>query len=302
MNKNQTLNAIIEEWLQFKKITLKESTYYRYVYQINQYIMPHFKNMKMKELEKYDINKFVTELQKKLKASTLKSVVILLKSILSYSMKKYGYKFNFDFIVTPKVRKEEFKVLTAREKAKLEKHCLKNNTLRDIGIIVCLNTGLRIGEICALKWDCIDLEKRCIKVKQTMQRVYNKIDKKSCIVIDAPKSDSSIRSIPLSTKVYNILKPLKKKYSKNSYFLSGSAYTYIEPRNYQKMFKECMKACKIKNCHFHTLRHSFSTDCINVGMDAKSLSEILGHSDVRITLNRYVHSSVNTKKKFLEKL
>ena len=302
MNKNQTLNAIIEEWLQFKKITLKESTYYRYVYQINQYILPHFKNMKMKELEKYDLNKFVADLQKKLKASTLKCVMTLLKSILNYSMKKYGYRFNFDFIVTPKVHKEEFKVLNAKEKARLEKHCLKINTLKTLGIVICLNTGLRIGEICALKWDCIDLEKRQIKVKQTIQRVYNKIDKKTSIVIDTPKSDSSIRSIPLSTKLYNILKPLKKKYQKNSYFLSGSAYNYIEPRAYQKTFKDCMKACKIKGFHFHQLRHSFASDCINVGMDAKSLSEILGHSDVRLTLNRYVHSNVNAKKRYLEKL
>ena len=251
MKEDHTLNAIIEEWLQFKKITLKESTYYRYVYQINQYIIPYFKEIQMKELEKYDINKFVVSLLKTLKSSTLKNVIILLKSILGYSMKKYEYKFNLSFIVIPKVHKEELKVLSAKEKARLEKHCLEKNTLKDLGIVICLNTGLRIGEICALKWDCIDLEKRCIKVKQTMQRIYNKVDKTSCIVIDTPKSDCSIRSIPLSNKLYNIMKPLKKKYSKNSYFLSGSAYTYIEPRNYQRMFTSCMKACKIKNFHFH---------------------------------------------------
>ena len=302
MNEKQTLDTIIEEWLKIKKITLKESTYYNYIFQINQYIKPYFKNIEMAELEKFDLNLFVGDLMKVLKPSSLKNVIVLLKSILEYSMKKYGYKFDFDFIAMPKVHKQEMKVLSAKEKSRLEKHCLENNTLRDIGIIICLNTGLRIGEICALKWESIDLEKRSIKVKQTMQRVYNKVDKTSSIVIDTPKSDSSIRSIPISTKLYNILKPLKKKYSKNSYFLSGSAYTYIEPRNYQKMFKTLMKNCKIKDCHFHCLRHSFSTDCINVGMDAKSLSEILGHSDVRITLNRYVHSSISTKKKYLEKL
>ncbi|MBR0492049.1 MAG: site-specific integrase [Clostridia bacterium] len=302
MKENQRLKEIINEWLQIKKITLKESTYYGYVYQINQYIIPYFKDISMQELEKYDINKFVEELMKTLKPSTLKNVMILFKAILVYSMKKYKYNFNFDFLAMPKIHKEELKVLSARKKSRLEKYCLKSNTLRDIGIIICLNTGLRIGEICALKWECIDLEKRCIKVKQTMQRVYNKVDKKSSIVIDLPKSDNSIRTIPLSSKLYNILKPLKNQYSKNSYFLSGSPCKYIEPRNYQKMFKNCMKVCNIKGCHFHTLRHSFSSDCIAVGMDAKSLSEILGHSDVKITMNRYVHSNINIKKKYLEKL
>lgn len=302
MNNDLKLKQIIEEWLQLKKITLKESTYCGYIYQINQYILPYFKDIDMEELEKYNINKFVESLMESLKPSTLKNVIILLKSILNYSMKKYNYKFNLEFIVTPKVHKKELKVLNSKEKTRLENYCLKNNDLRNIGIVICLNTGLRIGEICALKWNCINLDKHCIMVNQTMQRIYNKIDKKSTIVIDTPKTDNSIRTIPLSTKLYNILKPLKKQYPSNTYFLSGSSCKYIEPRNYQKRFRKCMKACKIKDCHFHTLRHSFSSECIDVGMDPKSLSEILGHSDVSITLNRYVHSNMNIKKRYLERL
>ena len=181
MEKEITLNEIIEEWLKFKKITLKESTYYRYIYMINQYITPHFKNIKMEELQKYDFNIFVAELMKILKPTSIKNVISLLKSILAYSKKKYGYDFNFDFVAIPKVHKKELRVLSSRESTKLEKYCLKQNTLKHIGIIICLNTGLRIGEICALKWDCIDLDRRVLKVRFTMQRIYNKLEKNSMI-------------------------------------------------------------------------------------------------------------------------
>ena len=174
MNKKQTLNEIIEEWLQYKKITLKESTYYRYIYMINQYITVHFKNIEMEKLQDYDFNIFIAELVKILKPTSIRNVISLLKSILSYSEKRYGYKFSFDFVSLPKVHRKELKVLSKKEKEKLEKYCVKNNTLKHIGIIICLNTGLRIGEICALKWDCIDLDRRVLKVKFTMQRIYNK--------------------------------------------------------------------------------------------------------------------------------
>ncbi|MBO6233067.1 MAG: site-specific integrase [Clostridia bacterium] len=251
MENKMTLEQTIDEWLKFKKIVLKESTYYRYIYMINQYILPYFKDTEMDELQNFDFNLFVIHLMEKLRPTSIKNVISLFKSILYYSTKKYGYNFNFDFVVIPKVHKKELRVLTPKEKNKLEKYCLKNNTLKHLGIIICLNTGLRIGEICALKWDCIDLERRVLKIRYTMQRIYNKIEKNSMIKIDIPKSETSVRTIPISTKLYNILKPLKKQYSSNCFFLTGSSNDFIEPRTYQRMFEKCMRDCKIKDLHFH---------------------------------------------------
>lgn len=296
------LEKVIKEWLQFKKISIKESTYFRYVYIIDQYILPYFKDYDMKALVKCDFNVYIGNLLKFLSPTTVKNTIGVFKSILKYAQSKYGYTFNFDFVAVPKVHTEELRVLSKQEKNKLERYCKKNNTLRDIGILICLNTGLRIGEICALKWNCIDLDRHCIKVKRTMQRIYNKDDKKSIVKEDIPKTQKSERTIPISTKLYDILKPMKNNFSKNSYFLTGSEYNYIEPRNYLYMFKKCLKDCKIKDFHFHQLRHTFATDCINVGMDTKSLSEILGHTNVKVTLDKYVHSSFNSKRKYLEKL
>lgn len=233
------LKKIINEWLQYKKISIKESTYYRYIYIIDQYILPYFKNTEMEKLVKYDLNLYIEKLSKNLLPSTVKNIFSVYKSILKFAQSKYNYTFNFDFISIPKKHKEELRVLSQKEKNKLEKYCKNNNSLRNMGIIICLNTGLRIGEICALKWECIDLEKHCIKVKKTIQRIYKKNEKKSIIKEDIPKTQESIRSIPISNKLYDMLKPIKNNYTKKCYFLTGSEKAYIEPRNYQYMFKKC---------------------------------------------------------------
>ena len=133
-----------------------------------------------------------------------------------------------------------------------------------------------------------------------MQRVYT-VEKKTEIIIDSSKTESSIRSIPMSDKIYHILKDVYKKQSEKAFFLTWSIDQYIETRSYQNMFKRILKASKVKEYNFHILRHTFATNCIKVGMDIKSLSEILGHASVDVTLNRYVHSSYDMKKKFLEK-
>ena len=173
---------------------------------------------------------------------------------------------------------------------------------KEIGIAICLLTGMRIGEICALKWKNIDLDSKLIYIKQNLQRVY--IGKsKTKIIIDTPKTKNSIRAIPISDKLLNILQQIyeNNNFSEDEFFLTGNK-KYIEPRYYQKFFKECLKECKIKNYNFHVLRHSFATNCVKIGMDVKSISEILGHSDVKVTLNRYIHSSIDTQKEYLNKL
>ena len=194
-------------------------------------------------------------------------------------------------------------ILSKTERRKIIKYCLEENSLKTLGIIICLNTGLRIGEICALKWKGINLEKREINIRNTLQRIYDEPQKKTRIIIESAKTRTSIRNIPITNKLYNLLYPLRKKYKDDDFFLTGSSEKYIEPRRYQQIFKNILKICNIKKSYkFHILRHTFATECIEVGIDPKSLSEILGHSDVSITLNRYVHSSYKLKRKYLEKL
>ena len=177
------------------------------------------------------------------------------------------------------------------------------NNFRNVGIIVCLYTGVRIGEICALTWNDIDLKNEIIYINKTIQRIY--VDKKNTYIsIDAPKSKKSNRKIPISKKLLEILKEIKREhsYTGKEYFLTGKEDKFIEPRNYQYAFHKVLKECGIERCKFHNLRHTFATNCIEHGMDIKSLSVTLGHSNVDITLNKYVHSSLDNIKKQLDKL
>ena len=171
-----------------------------------------------------------------------------------------------------------------------------------MGILICLNTGLRIGEVCALRWENIDFESKKIHIEKTIERIYSKEENKTIVIIDTPKSITSVRTIPINSKLYNILKQIRGKSKKTDFVLTGSSEHYVEPRNYQYHFKEILKRNKVKKYKFHTLRHTFATNCIEAGMDIKSLSEILGHADVSITLNIYVHSSDKIKRKYLEKI
>lgn len=286
-----------------RKKTIKESTYYSYLYRIKHELFPYIEDKTLEELEQYNYEIMIKELGQDLALKTVFDILIVLKSILEYSINKYDLKLNIKSIKAPKKTTEPLVILNKKEIKRLEEYCIKKNTLMAIGILICLNTGIRIGELCALKWKNINLDKKELYVRETLQRAYDTEKKKTVVIIDKPKSQSSIRNIPISTKLYNILKKIKSEHNDEEYFLTGKVEKFVEPRNYQRTFKSILESSKIKTDYkFHILRHSFATECIKVGMDIKTLSEILGHSDIEITLKIYVHSSYEMKKKYLEKL
>lgn len=201
----------------------------------------------------------------------------------------------------PTSNKTELQVFSEKEIKKIEKECIQIEDIRAIGILISIYTGMRIGEICALKWKHIDFSKKLINVKQILQRVY--VEKsKTKVIITPPKTKTSERKIPIPKNLYDELKKVSGNYSKSAYVVTGEEYKYIEPRSFQYVYKRVLKNVDVQYRNFHCLRHTFATRCIRVGMDIKSLSEVLGHADVNITLNRYVHSSYDCKKKFMEKL
>ena len=301
-NKKIYFERIVGEWLEYKKILIKKSTYSNYIYIIEKYLMPKFNEMSIIELGNYNYSGFIEDMLKKLSSKYVKDIVCVLRMILKYAEKKYKFELDFEKIIIPKNDFNELEILSKSEKEKLEQYCITINTLKSVGILICLNTGLRIGEICALKWENIDLENKVIYVRKTLQRVYTEKRKNTKIIIDTAKSSKSIRNIPISNKLYKVLKLLKEKYKSDDYFLTGKSNKYVEPRSLRRIYKRILIKTEIKEYTFHALRHTFATECIEVGMDVKSLSEILGHSSTTFTLDRYVHSSYKKKKKYLEKL
>lgn len=216
---NKRFEDIAIEWLNLKKNTIKQSTYYKYAYCIDKYLKEELAKLRKKELERYDYNNMTNNLTKELSPKSVKEILNVLKSILKYANQRYEMNVKIDLIISPKVHNKEINILSKREVNKLERYCINENDFKSLGIFICLNTGLRIGEICALKWKNIDFDRRLIKVRKTLQRVYT-VEKKTKIIIDRTKTESSIREIPMSDKIYRILKEIGKKQDKESFFFN----------------------------------------------------------------------------------
>lgn len=298
---NVTFAKMAEEWLQFKKTQIKESTYLNYNYIVNKRLVPQIGKLNIKQIQLYNFNGLIGKLMENLSNKTVRDVTVVLKGILKFSEIKYDKSFKLELIATPKIAKKEVEIFKENEIKKIKEYCLNNKNPRTIGILICMYTGLRIGELCALKWKDCNVMKRTIEVTHTLQRVY-KGKKDTVVIYTTPKTQKSIRKIPISSALCGTLKKEINSYDKEAYILTGEIEKYMEPMCLRNYYKQLLKKCEIPYRKFHCLRHTFATKCIKVGMDVKSLSEILGHSNVSITLNIYVHSSIETKKYYIDKL
>ena len=230
---------------------------------------------------------------------TVNDILCVLKLIFSY-IKGQSVKTNCNFHnICVRQEQKQMRVLSTTEQKKLTEFLTDNMDLNKLGVYLSLYTG--IGELCALKWKNIKLKDRILHIDKTMQRIqiYDE-DVKTKIVITPPKSKCSERDIPLPKFLCDILKKFKK--AESNFLLSGSSEHFIEPRMLRYTFGKYMKSCNLENVNFHALRHTFATRCVESGFEIKTLSEILGHSSVKITLDRYVHSSMELKRKNMEKL
>lgn len=302
-NINITFRIVCDEWLENKKKNIKQSTYAKYNFVIEKYIIPQFRKSKLYEIDGNSLSDLITNNQH-LSQKTLKHISVIFKSIVGYINEKYDFSIEIKGYQFKSTSDKKINVLSVSEQEKLEKYLLKQTDLPKLGVYLCLYTGLRIGELCALKWSDIDLKNGILSINKTMQRIQN-IDNnsnlKTKIIIEAPKSDTSVREIPLSKYSINLLKKYKPINRNNTYFLTGSI-NYIEPRTLQNRFKNYLGNAGIESINFHALRHTFATRAIESGMDIKSVSEILGHSTVKMTLEKYVHITMEQKKKQINKL
>ncbi len=249
------------EWLSIKKHYIKQSSYSKYYFQLDKYIIPCFGKLKILEIDRVSTEQLYS-LNNQLSLATIRQLKTVLKSIISYINDKYGYQISFkDFKFHNSVDKK-INVLSVSEQLRLERFLLSNLDLTKLGVYLCLYTGLRIGELCALKWSDIDLNSNVLSINKSMQRIQN-IDKnyplKTKIVIEAPKSKNSIREIPLTDYVVECIKKVsddQTKYSANLYFLTGNE-KYMEPRTLQYRFKNYLEEAGVDYVNFHTLRHPY---------------------------------------------
>ena len=237
-----------------------------------------------------------------LSTKTVSDVLAIIRNISKFAIRKGIYVANDANAVQIRQDIKPMRVLNKAEQRQLCEYILKRPEACSIGILVCMFTGLRIGEICALRWEDISFSDQSIYIHHTLQRIqmHRGHGAKTEVIVTTPKSSCSIRKIPLPDEILEIL-VLNKKAS-SGYVLTNDEYKFIEPRTMQNKFKKILKAAGIENANFHALRHTFATRCVELGFDVKSLSEILGHATVNITMNRYVHPTYEMKKENMKKL
>lgn len=304
--KKKRFSFYCDEWLRLKRSSVKESTFIKYFTTIEKYIKPHFGGYYAETFTDALIEQFSYDLlhEVNLSPKTVKDILTLLCSILNYMKKKNPVVESME-IVFPKENKKEMRVLSREEQMRFVNYLLNDMDACKFGVLLALMTGLRIGEICALCWSDISLNNQTIHVCRTMQRIKNITDdpkaNRTKVVVNTPKSGKSIRTIPINDSITAFCKKWKAEKSK-AFVLTGEEKRFMEPRTLQYRLEKYTKACGLAGVHFHTLRHSFATRCAEAGFEIKSLSEILGHSSPKVTLERYVHSSLELKRENMNKL
>lgn len=297
-------------WLMKKKYEVRESTFANYCNLLNNTIIPclgdipceNFNNKIIQQFAYWAKEKGGSE-QKGVSEHYIKDCLLIIKAIIKDGQDENVFPdFGLKRIKVPKTLMIEStkKTYTEEEYKKIIKYILDNISPRSLGVLIGIFTGMRIGEICALKWDDIDFKDKIINVNKTVQRIYNQLDEfeKSKIVITPCKTENSQRSVPIAADLYKMLKALRT--NGGDYVLTGTT-KLIEPRTFRKFYTKMMNDCGVAPIKFHSLRHTFASINIENGTDVKTISEILGHSDIAITLQTYTHTSNKAKAKAIDK-
>lgn len=294
---------IIDLWKIDKKQYVKKSSYSAYLLLIENHLLPVFGNME--SIDEGDVQAFVLKkLAEGLSQKTIKDILIVLKMILKFGSKNKYFEYQqFDIQFPTERERYDIEVLSKSNQKKIMNYIQSHFTFRNLGIYICLSAGIRIGEICALTWDDVDTESGIICVRKTIQRIYivENGDRHTELLLDTPKTKNSIRDIPMSRELIKMLKPIKKVVN-SSFFVLTNDSKPTEPRTYRNYYKKLITELDIPELKFHGLRHSFATRCIESKCDYKTVSVILGHSNISTTLNLYVHPNLEQKKKCIDQM
>lgn len=316
--------CLLEKWLelwlfQYAKFNIKESTLAHYYNCIHRHILPEFGKVPIDRLSSVEMQLFLNRKLESgrvdgkggLSPKTVKDLHTILCTALKQAQLSGVIEKNPCInIKLPTDRYSRFRVLTVEEQSILEKAVFASDHYLTTGVVLALYTGLRLGEVCALKWQDIDFKKRQISISGNLQRInlmQEETDKKTEMVLSTPKSSTSVRMIPLTESLCRYLLEQQQEQTQRvgtscTFVVSKYSKGFIDPRTLQNYFKSLLNDLGINGASFHTLRHTFATRAIEVGMDVKSISEVLGHADVTITLKKYVHSLPEHKRNQMNKL
>ena len=303
VNNKKTIKEIADIWKEDKRQYVKQSTMAVYLLSLENHLLPIFGG-KM-EVTEEEVQAFALDkLNHGLSQKSIKDMLIVLKMVVRFG-EKQGWLNHVEWKVKfpANQSKATLPILIKAHQKKLMDYLKDNFTFPNLGILVCLSSGLRIGEVCALKWSDINMDTGLLHVNRTIERIYIVDSDKphTEIVINTPKTKNSLREIPLSKELVRIFKPLMKVVNKDYYILTNNTKP-TEPRTYRNYFNKLLKQLDIPRLKFHGLRHSFATRCIESHCDYKTVSVLLGHADISTTLNLYVHPNEEQKRSCIDKM
>lgn len=296
------VSEVMYRWLAHIRSRVKPSTLQKYESLTHNHILPELGNFPLQRVTGELLEEFAEKRAKSgrvgggtLSRKTVNDILVVLGLAMEFAEEEWNF-------TAPKIRfmreeKREARVLSPEEQRCLTGVLLENMDIYKFGILLALYTGIRVGELCALQWE--DISGDCLYVSKTVQRLRQRENGKTDIVVGSPKSSSSRRKIPLP----GFLQPYVAQFRMpDGYVIRTRRRERAEPRSMQFKFGQIAALCGLTDVTFHTLRHTFATRCVESGFDVKTLSEILGHADVKTTLNRYVHSSFELKRMNMDKL
>lgn len=294
--------SLFKAWLEGDiRHQVKPTTYESYYCSAYRYIIPFFEQEGNESITEDSVSRFVKNIRQNtlIKESSRKKVLSIFKSALKEILQDSPEcLYLTKLIKLPRTEEKEVEVFSMKEQRKIEYAALNSENKRALGIILCFYTGIRLGELCGLKWRDIDMESGTLSIVRTVFRTknFNPEGTKTVLQAGSPKSRKSIRKIPLPEFLLKMLADSELNIEKEDcYMLSGNDKPY-DPRSYQKLYKRILERAGVKERKFHAIRHTFATRALELGVDIKTLSEILGHSSVGITLNIYAHSLMEQKK------
>ena len=300
---NKTIGEIAVAWKEYKRPYVKQSTMAAYVLILNSHIIPYFGDSD--SLNEKEVQAFVLQkMEEGLSIKSVKDILVVLKMVMMFGVKNEWmdyYKWDIKYPTTS--TNKELEVLTVASHKKILNHIQNNFSFAGLGIYISLCAGLRIGEVCALKWGDINTVDGTITVNRTIERIYfiDGTKKHTELVINTPKTQNSRRVIPMTKELLAMMKPLKKVVNEDFYILTNGEHP-TEPRTYRSYYARLMEKLGIPKLKYHGLRHSFATRCIEAGCDYKTVSVLLGHANISTTLNLYVHPNMEQKKRCIAKV
>ncbi|RGQ67973.1 site-specific integrase [Phocaeicola plebeius] len=300
---NKTIREIAVAWKEYKRPYVKQSTMAAYVLILENHIIPCFGNSDT--LHEKEVQAFVLQkLGRGLSTKSVKDILIVLKMVMKFGVKnEWMNYYEWDIKYPTTSINKDLEVLSVANHRIILNYIQSHFTFTGLGIYISLSTGLRIGEICALKWSDINVIDGTITVSRTIERIYiiEGEEKHTELVINSPKTKNSCREIPMSKELLTMIKPLKKVVNDDFYVLTNDEHP-TEPRTYRNYYNKLMAKLGIPKLKYHGLRHSFATRCIEAGCDYKTVSVLLGHSNISTTLNLYVHPNMEQKKRCIAKV